>query len=111
MKRTGQLPRPRQESDIFTSLRERPTAVVQPSIVSYLNQEEVLVPGLFSNLPMEKKKLNTYELYQQIKKREAEKKEIEEKEKARRKKHVIDEEDQPPSPKVSRALMIQQERS
>lgn len=59
LERTGQLPRPRQESEIFPSLREPPIAVAQPSIFSYLKQEEAPVPGLFSNLSMEKKKPST----------------------------------------------------
>ncbi|KAE8667738.1 hypothetical protein F3Y22_tig00112383pilonHSYRG00545 [Hibiscus syriacus] len=58
---------------------------------------------IFPSLSAEKKKPTTYELYQQIKRQEAEKKR--ERDKGKKK-----EEDDYPSPKFSRALMIQQKQ-
>ncbi|KAK8999792.1 hypothetical protein V6N11_065288 [Hibiscus sabdariffa] len=76
LEETGQVPQPLEEEEFFQSLRRGPPPKPQPSIFAS-SHTEVTSPSqnfLFAARTAETKKPTTYEIYQQIKQQEAEKK-------------------------------------
>ncbi|KAK8480289.1 hypothetical protein V6N11_057059 [Hibiscus sabdariffa] len=106
----SQVPQPLEEEEFFQSLRRGPPPKLQPSIFASFHKE-VTSPSqsfMFSTGSAETKKPTTYEIYQQIKQLEAEKKRHEaERKRERDRKGKASQEEADPSPKASRALMVQ----
>ncbi|KAK8575471.1 hypothetical protein V6N12_063143 [Hibiscus sabdariffa] len=100
---TGFVPQPLEEEEFFQSLRRGPPPQPQPPMFASFKEVTPTFQGfMFSSGSTETKKPTTYEIYQQIKRQEAERK----REKDRRGKAPKEEESENPSPKISRALMV-----
>ncbi|KAK9014007.1 hypothetical protein V6N11_005181 [Hibiscus sabdariffa] len=105
MLEAGQVPQPLSEEDLFQSIRRGPPQQAQPSIFSLDYQRAVpSQSSLFGTTVIEQKKPTTYEIYQLIKKQEAERK-------REREKRGKDIQDDDPSPKISKAMMVQKSDS
>ncbi|KAK9019142.1 hypothetical protein V6N11_034181 [Hibiscus sabdariffa] len=110
LEETGQVPQPLKKEEFIQSLRRGPPPKPQPSIFASL-RTEVTSPSqsfMFDARSAETKKPTTYEIYHQIKQLEAEKKRQEaERKRERDRKGKTSHEEADPSPKASRALMVQ----
>ncbi|KAK8481278.1 hypothetical protein V6N11_031159 [Hibiscus sabdariffa] len=101
MLEAGQVPQLMNEEDLFQSIRRGPPPQAQPSIFHVYQQGVASSQSsMFGTTITEQKKPTTYEIYQLIKRQEAEKK----RERDKRGKDIQDDD---PSPKISKALMVQ----
>ncbi|KAK9006525.1 hypothetical protein V6N11_035561 [Hibiscus sabdariffa] len=101
MLEVGQVPQLMSEEDHFQSIRRGPPSQAQPPIFPVYQQGVASSQSsMFGSTVTEQKKPTTYEIYQLIKRQEAEKK-------REREKRGKDIQDDDPSPKISKALMVQ----
>ncbi|KAK9032663.1 hypothetical protein V6N11_056921 [Hibiscus sabdariffa] len=100
---TGSVPQPLEEEEFFQSLRRGPPPPPQPPMFASFKEVTPTFQGfMFSSGSTGTKKPTTYEIYQQIKRQEAERK----RERDKRGKAPKEEESENPSQKISRELMV-----